>query len=156
MLPRLAPPSTIARSCMPGHELVGRLFLQRADLLDALERVVVAAFEQVELQQRAEQLPLGGLVGDVVCASTDSMSRRNVRTERRERRRVLDQRLELAVDRVGEARKVGGLVDARLGLRLQHWSECQQQRAGEDADQHGYPGSSERRKFSDRALIITT
>ena len=49
-----------------GQQLVGGLVLQRADVLDARQRCRVLAFEHVELQQRAEQLPLHRFVSDVV------------------------------------------------------------------------------------------
>jgi hypothetical protein len=102
---------------MPDSSRSAGLSCSARILSETCIRVVVASFEIVELRDDAEQLAQLRLVGDVVLREDRLGVAPHCLRERLELRVVANHVLERAVDLVGEARHVGGTVDAFAVLR---------------------------------------
>jgi hypothetical protein len=118
------------------QQLVGRLVLQCTDLLGARQRGVVAAIEDIEDRDLVQQAALGRVVGDLVAIQHRLRVAPHLGGEGREAFGLHDDVFELAVDLVGETRKVGGLLDARFGrLRARRHSQAQCRQQGRPAQE---------------------
>src|SRR6185437_14924085 len=111
--------------------------LQRLDAREPGQRVVAPPFEIVDQRELAFELTQRRVVVDLVVGE----HRFNVAAygsgERSELRRIANDVLGLAIDTVGEARKVGGLRDARLGVgEARGQAEDQREERNEETGRH--------------------
>ena len=118
------------------QELVGGLLLQRLDPFGVRERGVIPGAEHIELEQRREQLSLGRLVRDVVFRERALGVAAHLGCKGAKLRVVADHVLDPAVDRVGEPRQVGRLVDALPGLAGRRADHAQYEQDCKNSGKH--------------------
>ena len=120
-----------------GDQLLGRLFLERPDLLGALGGLSVASLEEVDLRQHRQEIAMGGLVGDLVAVEHGQVVAAHLGGKATEGLLVLDEIFQLSVDLVGKARHVRRLFDARLRLRESRGRQAAGQQDEQDSLEHG-------------------
>jgi hypothetical protein len=134
------------------EQLLRGFVLERLDLVEALARRVVAALEHVELRELAEQRALRGMVGNLVFRehAVDVAAHRG--SERLELGIVVEHVLDLAVDRVVEARQIGRFFDPLPGLRGDAAGDREREHQGEKSYEHGIAsGKGQRGRAAGRA-----
>ena len=109
------------------------------------QRLVMIATQKFKLCQRAQQLALRSLVGDVVLVQHAGDIPLDRRGDRVEQRLVLDDVFQRYGDRITEARDVGFPLDADLvGSPAGKRSGQRQEQRGNEGDRGGQPTGRER------------